>query len=126
MSLLEAMAYKCTCIASEVGGIPQVIEDGVDGILISPKDQESLKHAIRKVILDQEMQDRLGKAGRIKVEQEFELKKCMDKLVKIYQNLLINKLNIPIKRCSLAEQLKTRSIYAACKRLTLDPKIDTV
>lgn len=89
MSLLEAMAYKCTCIASEVGGIPQVIEDGVDGILISPKDKESLKHAIRKVVLDQEMQDRLGKAGRIKVEQEFELKKCMDKLVKIYQNLLM-------------------------------------
>lgn len=88
MSLLEGMAYGCACIASEVGGIPQVIKDGVDGILIQPGSKEELKKAISKMLQDTDLQQKLGKAGREKVEREFELSKSVDILVKIYQNLI--------------------------------------
>ena len=87
MSLLEGMSYGCACIASAVGGIPQVVEDKVDGILILPKDVVGLKEAIKTLLEDYPLQKALGKAGRRKVEQEFDLKKSVEKLINIYQSL---------------------------------------
>lgn len=88
MSLLEGMAYGCACIASAVGGIPQVIEDNKDGILICSKDTQCLKKAIQELLENMELQKKLGKAGREKVVQNFELYKSVDKLLDIYQNLM--------------------------------------
>lgn len=88
MSLLEGMVYGCACIASEVGGIPQVIDHGVDGILIQPKNKEELKMALSELLQDFSLQQKLGEAGRNKVEQEFELSKSVDRLVNIYQDLM--------------------------------------
>ena len=87
MSLLEGMAYGCACVASEVGGIPQVIHHNEDGILITPKDKEKLKDAIRSLLVDHELQEKLGDAGRKKVAEEFELNKSLEQLVKIYYSL---------------------------------------
>lgn len=88
MSLLEGMSYECACIASAVGGIPQVVSDGRDGILIQPKDKESLKTAIQKLLDDPKEQEKLGKAGRRKVMDHFELHQSIDKLVEIYKAIL--------------------------------------
>ncbi len=87
MSLLEGMAYECACIASGVGGIPQVIDNGNNGILIQPKDKESLKNAVRKLVSDGKLQKKLGKAGRQKIENEFEITKSVDTLLEIYRRL---------------------------------------
>ncbi len=88
MSLLEGMSYECACIASAVGGIPQVIDDGENGMLILPKDKESLKNAIKKMICDESMQRKLGIAARQKVEEEFELKNSINRLENIYSTLV--------------------------------------
>lgn len=87
MSLLEGMAYECACVASAVGGIPQVIDHNRNGILIKPKEKESLKEAIRCLLSDIELQKKLGKAGRQKVVQEFELYHNMEKLMNVYRQL---------------------------------------
>jgi len=87
MSLLEGMAYECACIASEVGGIPQVIDNQNDGILITPKSKETLKDAIREVLNDDELQKRLGRAACKKVLEEYDIDKSVERLVKIYQSL---------------------------------------
>ena len=87
MSLLEGMSYECACIASAVGGIPQVIEDGVSGVLIQPKDENSLKEAIEKLLQDEKQQEKLGQTGRQRVLDGFELAKSIDKLVEIYTTL---------------------------------------
>lgn len=87
MSLLEAMAHGCACIASAVGGIPQVIEDGKDGILIQPKSKEALKAALREVMSNAKLQEELGKAAAKKVANEFEINKSIEKLLNIYRNL---------------------------------------
>ena len=56
MSLLEAMAYRCACVASEVGGIPQVITQGRDGILVRPKDRMSLQENLRGLLENPSLQ----------------------------------------------------------------------
>ena len=88
ISLLEGMAYGCACIASEVGGIPQLIDDGKNGILIRPKDKEELKNAIRRLLSDIALQTGFGEAGRQKVMQDFEIGKSVEKLVGIYMKLI--------------------------------------
>ena len=88
MSLLEGMVYECACIASAVGGIPQVIDDGLDGILIQPKDKYSLKKAIVKLLQDKALQKKVGYSGRKKVLKEFELTQSINKLVGIYTTLI--------------------------------------
>lgn len=87
MSLLEGMSYECACIASAVGGIPQVIQDGVNGILIAPKDEKSLETAIRKLLEEANLQGKLGKAARQTVIEEFELERSVDKLINTYKIL---------------------------------------
>lgn len=87
MSLLEAMAHGCACIASAVGGIPQVIEDGKDGILIQPKSKEALKAALREVMSNAKLQEELGKAAAKKVANGYELNKNIEKLLEIYNKL---------------------------------------
>ena len=68
-----------------------------------------------------------GKKPKKKKDKNMNYKSNQKTVSKQAVNTLnVNELNIPIKRRTLAEQLKTRSVYAACKRLTLDPKINTV
>jgi glycosyltransferase involved in cell wall biosynthesis len=62
--LLEAMASGKTVIGSEVGGIPEVIQDWKNGILVKPKDPEALANAIHALYMDEELRSRMGKAGR--------------------------------------------------------------
>lgn len=88
MSLLEGMAHGCACVASRVGGIPQVMTDREDGLLIVPKDVSSLTNAVRELLNNSELQKRLGENARMNVEKNFEIKKNVDNLVKIYKNMV--------------------------------------
>lgn len=87
MSLLEGMAFECACIASAVGGIPQVVDDNQDGILIKPKKKEELKQAIVKLLQNESLQKELGLSARQKVLKEFELAQSIRRLVDIYNDL---------------------------------------
>lgn len=88
MSLLEGMSSECACIASAVGGIPQVIDDSVNGLLIESKNKKSLKEAIEKLIQNYSMQENMGTLARKKVINQFELRKSINKLVDIYSTLV--------------------------------------
>lgn len=87
MSLLEGMAYGCACVASEVGGIPQVMTQGVDGILIPAKDKDGLKDAIRKLLEDSSLQKKLGDNARKNVRENYDIHSSVEKLVAIYQSV---------------------------------------
>lgn len=87
VSVLEAMAAGCVVIASSVGGIPQMIEDGKTGMLILPKNQQALEEAIEKALGDTEYDRGLGKAAREKAQKEFSIEKSIEELVKLYGNL---------------------------------------
>ena len=88
VSVLEAMAYQCGIVATNVGGIPQMVEQEQTGLLIEPKDPEGLKSALEKLLSDPEVCERLGKNARAKVQKEFSIEKSLQELIIIYQQLV--------------------------------------
>lgn len=87
MSLLEGMAYGCACIATEVGGIPQVMTDRKDGLMIPAKDVQALKEAIRELLVNPDLQKEIGTNARKTVENNNDISKSVNKLVRIYKCL---------------------------------------
>jgi glycosyltransferase involved in cell wall biosynthesis len=64
LGILEAMCFGCPSIATSVGGIPEVVADGISGILVSPGDAAALAHAVEALISDQARCASLGDAAR--------------------------------------------------------------
>ena len=69
LSILEAMAYGCPIVTTSVGGIPELIEDGVNGLLCEPADPQTLADAIRRMIDDPVLREHLGRQSRRSFEQ---------------------------------------------------------
>ena len=88
VAILEAMAYSCGIVASDIGGIPQMITEGQTGILIQPKDADSLKRGLEKLLADEMLCRRLGEEAREKVEKEFSIEQNMKQLLEVYQQIL--------------------------------------
>lgn len=85
-SLMEAMALEMPCIASNVGGVPELIEHNVDGLIFEPKNSKKLANLIRQLLEDQNLQKKLGENARKKVLKKFNWNKIMKKL-----EILLNK-----------------------------------
>jgi glycosyltransferase involved in cell wall biosynthesis len=68
---LEASACRKPVVATRVGGIPEVVEDGVNGYLVEPGDVDSLAARVASLIADPALRARMGKAGRTRVERDF-------------------------------------------------------
>lgn len=84
---LEAMAYGKPVIASDVGGIPEVVEDRVSGLLVQPTDFHGWMEAILRLAYDADLQRRLGREARHAVEQRFSLDDHHRRLMNIYQEV---------------------------------------
>ncbi len=72
--LIEAMASGVPVVASEISGIPELIDDGESGILVPSRDEESLASAIQAVLMNPKLGARLRGAGRKKVLKEFDVR----------------------------------------------------
>jgi len=84
----EAFFLKIPIIATNVGGIPELIEDNVNGILVPPNNQELLQNAINKLLLDDETSKRLSDAGYEFVMNNLTWKVLLPEYVKFYENLV--------------------------------------
>jgi glycosyltransferase involved in cell wall biosynthesis len=71
--LVEAMAAGVPVVSTRMSGIPELIENGIEGILVEPDDIEALAAAISRLLDDTALADRLAAAGRRKVERSFDL-----------------------------------------------------
>lgn len=87
LSLLEAMAWARPVVATSVGGVPDVVEEGRTGYLIPDNDEEALAERIHRLAADPALARRLGSAGRERVEREFGMARCVDRHVALYQTL---------------------------------------
>jgi glycosyltransferase involved in cell wall biosynthesis len=83
LSILEAMALSRPVVASAVGGIPEMIEDGRSGLLVPPHDRDALTRAITKLLLDHPYADTLGRAGRDLVHARF----CVELMVRAIESI---------------------------------------
>ena len=70
-SILEAMAWSRPVLATRVGGLPDLVDDGVTGLLVPPDEEQALADAMRRLASDPAASRRLGAAGRAKLEREF-------------------------------------------------------
>lgn len=88
MALIEAQACAVACIASRVGGIPEVLKDGVAGFLVSPANPAALERAIMQLIDDPDKRHRMGEAGRAFVIGEFNAAAMVEKTTWLYEELV--------------------------------------
>ena len=85
---VEAMACEVPVIATRVGGVPEIVEDGKTGILIPPQTHIQLADAIIKLLQDSKMRKNMGKEGRKRVQKNFNIAKTVNGVENIYSALL--------------------------------------
>jgi alpha-maltose-1-phosphate synthase len=81
---LEAMACQAPVVASAVGGILEVVEDGKTGLLVSPGQPEALAEALNRVLANPELGRRMGQAGRRRVEAHFSWTSIAERTEQVY------------------------------------------
>lgn len=86
--LLEAMAMEKPVVASRVGGIPDLVEDGVNGFLVNPGKIQELREGLLRVLRDKKLARKLGKQGRKKTTDRFSAEIMIQSIDGIYRELL--------------------------------------
>lgn len=71
LTLLESMAASKPCVASSVGGVPEIVRDGETGILVPPGDSSALAEALSRLLADPKLASTMGRNGGAHVRQEF-------------------------------------------------------
>ena len=84
-AVLEAMAARRPVVATTAGGIPEVVEHGVTGLLVPPHDEAALAGAIVGLLGARERRDQMGAAGRARVEASFSVERMVEKTLAVYQ-----------------------------------------
>lgn len=89
IAVIEAMACGILVVASAVGGIPEIIKDGVNGYLIMPDDVEGISEKLIQVAsMGEERKKRITREGRLRVEEEFSTEKMSQRYADLYQFLM--------------------------------------
>ncbi len=88
MVVLESMAASKPVVATAVGGIPELVIDDVTGILVEPRDPAALASAIERLAGDGPLRERMGRAARKRIEDNFSTSIMIDKYRLVYGNLL--------------------------------------
>ena len=85
LALLEAMALRRPVVATAVGGVPEMIQDGVTGLLVPPRDADALAKAIARLLTDHPLADILARAGHDYVHANFSLDNMVNSVAAIYE-----------------------------------------
>jgi len=88
VALMEAMAQGAPCVATGVMGVPELIRDGVDGLLVAPADAAGLAAAMARMMDSPELRERLAASGRQRVLAEYNLEQNVAQLSGIFQRRL--------------------------------------
>ena len=94
-TLKEAMAMGLPVISTYHGGIPELVEDGVSGFLTPERDADAIAKKLKYLVEHPEVWPQMGRAGRIRVEQKYDINQLNDELMEIYHQLLNSELPQP-------------------------------
>ncbi len=114
--LIEAMAMSRPVVGSAIGGIPEVIEDGVNGLLAPPGDDAALAARIARLLDDPELRQWMGWQGRRRYEERFRLDQCASKVLALYRELAAEE---RVSRYILGMRVD-RTDYAAASRQVVE------
>lgn len=87
IGLLEAMSYGLACVTTPVGGIPDLVDDGENGLLVPPGDVGALAAAIERLVADEGLRRRLGQSARETVERGYAWQARACELGQLYREL---------------------------------------
>lgn len=85
--LIEAMSFGLPAIATNAGGVPEIVVDGQTGILVPPEDAQALARAMRRLFEDNELRQEMGNQGRERVVQDYHLNNHMARLEEIFRQV---------------------------------------
>jgi glycosyltransferase involved in cell wall biosynthesis len=83
-ALVEAMAMELPVVSTPIGAIPEIVDDGINGLLIPPNDDNALADAIEMLVRDSDLRRRIGIAARKKIENRFDIDKNMARYAALY------------------------------------------
>lgn len=86
-AVIEAMAQGVPAVVSNVGGMPELVEHGVSGLVVPPREPEALAEAIARLADDPELRARLGRAARARVETAFHIEGTIRKMRELLESL---------------------------------------
>ncbi len=86
--LLEAMMVGLPIVATNNGGIPEIIEDGKNGILVPPKDAQAIAEAIEKILSSSKLREKMSEKNQEDVRKKFEVKDMVKKTEEVYRSIL--------------------------------------
>ena len=89
MALLEAMAAGAPIIATGVGGVPDVITNGVNGLLVPCANVEALRNGMSHIIAHPELREKYSRAARRTVESRYSVQPWCQKILQIYKDLCL-------------------------------------
>jgi glycosyltransferase involved in cell wall biosynthesis len=87
IALIEAMATGCPAVVTRVGGTPEVVDDGVHGYLVPPRDPAALAAGLTRLLEDRSLRDGLGAAAAARA-QDFDIRKAVRRMEQVYARLL--------------------------------------
>ncbi len=87
-AVLEAMACGLPCVATRVSGSEDIIQHGINGLLVEPLDYKNMAKALLTLLCDPVLAKKYGHAARIRIEQHYSLQRIMDMYVELYQSLV--------------------------------------
>ncbi len=88
VALMEAMGIGVPSVSTRLSGIPELIEDGVSGLLVEPGDPQALSEAIERLLADACLAERLGSAGRLKVLSDFSVSRYAADLLSFWERIV--------------------------------------
>jgi len=88
IAILEAMASGLPVVATRVGGIPEMVEDGMTGLLVEPGDPELLARALERALTDPDWNAHAGRLARERIEREFSIQVRARKLETLIEELV--------------------------------------
>jgi L-malate glycosyltransferase len=93
VAVIEASSCEKPVVVSDSGGLPEVVEHNVSGIVVPQMDVEKAAEAFIKLIEDEQLRKKLGKAGRIRVKKLYDWNVCVQQMISIYQDVLNERVN---------------------------------
>ncbi|HMB45687.1 MAG TPA: glycosyltransferase [Candidatus Methanoperedens sp.] len=87
VAIMEAMAMELPVISTTVSGIPELVDDGISGILVSQKDEKAIANAIIKLHQDKKLRLEMGENGRKIIENKYNIVSESEKLIKIFNKM---------------------------------------
>jgi colanic acid/amylovoran biosynthesis glycosyltransferase len=88
VALMEAMAMEVPCVSTSVAGIPELIRNGLDGLLVPPSSAEAMANALGRLLENPLLRRRLGIAGSRRVQEHYNLPQNVHSLAKMFRELV--------------------------------------